>query len=215
MAIAGYWRLNGNSNDASGNGYNGTDANVTYSTSKGILNGSASFNGSSSTILIASNLGISNSPVTLSCWVRIIVEIPVNNTYYYFIGTRDSTSKVSNRIRYYYLNSARIVHFIRTRLGVVDDYLPITLTLSQVKFQHLMYTWDGTSIKGYIDGKYVGISNKSGLGTGTFTDSTSLGVHEDGINGFLNGELDECKLDNTVWTGAMVKNEYSRVKGFF
>jgi len=43
MAIKGYWRLNGNSNDASGNGNNGTDTNITYSQANGVLNGGAGF----------------------------------------------------------------------------------------------------------------------------------------------------------------------------
>lgn len=48
--------LNANSNDYSGNGYNGTDSNIVY-TSNGVIGGmGASFNGTSSKIALSSSL---------------------------------------------------------------------------------------------------------------------------------------------------------------
>jgi len=65
----GYWRLNGNSSDYSGGAFNGTDTNISYSQSNGILHQGAGFDGTTSKILLPL-IGVSGSSArTLYAWV--------------------------------------------------------------------------------------------------------------------------------------------------
>ncbi len=71
-SLVGYWQLQGNSWDNSGNGYNGTDTAVTYN-QPGFRDGvgSAYFNGTTSKIITSSPSQADASPYTLMGWINI------------------------------------------------------------------------------------------------------------------------------------------------
>lgn len=76
-SLKGHWPLNGNSNDSSGNGMNGTDNNITYI--KGKFGQSADGNGTDSYISIADNAN--NSPTgafSISLWLTQNNALPDN-----------------------------------------------------------------------------------------------------------------------------------------
>src|SRR5690606_35078959 len=56
-ALVAYWKYNGNSNDSSGNGHNGTDTSMTYGA--GQVGDCAIFNGSTSKIIVPDANGFS------------------------------------------------------------------------------------------------------------------------------------------------------------
>lgn len=66
--LVGYWNFDGNSNDSL-NVLNGTDTDINYSPSYGILGQGALFNGSSSEITIPDNSLYKNNHYTISGWV--------------------------------------------------------------------------------------------------------------------------------------------------
>jgi hypothetical protein len=67
--LIGHWPLNGNANDISGNGYNGTPFNLTYTAGK--VGQAGNFNGTSSYIIRNSADGFptGNVTATISAWV--------------------------------------------------------------------------------------------------------------------------------------------------
>ena len=69
MALIAHWPLNGNTNDISGNKYNGTPSNITYSDGK--IGQAADFNGTSSDIIVPNNTGLNtgDSNFTVSMWI--------------------------------------------------------------------------------------------------------------------------------------------------
>lgn len=69
--LVGWWPLNGNANDSSGNGYNGTLVNAPSLTTgqNGTATSAYSFNGSTQAISTSSTMGMGNINATLSCWV--------------------------------------------------------------------------------------------------------------------------------------------------
>ena len=70
--LKGGYHLNANSNDFSGNGYNGTDANISYSIN-GIIGGmGASFNGSTSKISLSSSL---DTPLKTGSFTQIFTML--------------------------------------------------------------------------------------------------------------------------------------------
>ena len=69
--LVAYYPFNGNANDESGNGYNGTPTSVTYGADRnGQTNKAAQFDGNFSTIPIHGLSGGNFFPVTLSVWIN-------------------------------------------------------------------------------------------------------------------------------------------------
>ena len=106
-----YYKLDSNANDSSGNGYNGTATNVTYG--NGRFNEAGNFNGSSSRILLPSNLisGTTDSDYSVSMWVKFNT-LPTSN----FISLIGSNSNISvfRLLLYYNSGSTYNVGVLRT-----------------------------------------------------------------------------------------------------
>jgi hypothetical protein len=69
--LVAYFPLDGNANDESGNGYNGTPTSVTYGADRnGQANQAAQFDGNFSTIPIYGLAGGNYFPVTLTVWMK-------------------------------------------------------------------------------------------------------------------------------------------------
>ena len=70
--LVAHWPFNGNANDASGNGYNGTPTNVSYTTGfNGISNTAALFNGTSSYIDVAYQSGLNLDSFSICAMVKV------------------------------------------------------------------------------------------------------------------------------------------------
>jgi hypothetical protein len=94
MALIAHWPLNGNTNDISGNNLNGNPTNITYTAGK--IGQAASFNGSSSRIVIGNQtdfMFIQNFSISLwlywngnnsTVWKTILYKAPGNTTGYQF-----------------------------------------------------------------------------------------------------------------------------------
>lgn len=88
--LVGWWPFNGNANDESGNGYNGTVNGATLTTDRfGVANKAYSFDGIDDYIAIANSSGLTfNSGVTFSAWINastlkmasIVDKVPVCST---------------------------------------------------------------------------------------------------------------------------------------
>jgi hypothetical protein len=67
--LLGWWPFNGNANDESGNGNNGTTTGVSLTTDRfGITNKAYSFNGTSNNIKINNNASLNNPSFSVSGW---------------------------------------------------------------------------------------------------------------------------------------------------
>lgn len=210
MAIKGYWRLNGNSNDASGNGYNGADINITYSQAKGVLNGGAAFGGASSSAVVGA-LNITAN-ITISAMIfmnnKSATQIPIgkwndniSQCYLFLIAGGDfifGVSQSSGVVRTATIPSAK------TSTGkwyhVVGVFLPSTYC--RIYLNAVLINENTTSMTSSIQSSLT----NTALGHGYVSNSKSY---------YFNGNIDEAIIDNSSWTPAKVKNEYSRVKGFF
>jgi hypothetical protein len=71
--IIAYWKLNGDSTDATGNGNNGTDTSVTYDAVDGKINQGALFNrASNSKVVIADSTALRpTNSFTANAWIKL------------------------------------------------------------------------------------------------------------------------------------------------
>ena len=213
MAIKGYWKLNGNSNDYSGNANNGTDTGITYSQANGRIGQGAGFNGSSSRIV---NSTLSNFQTkTISACIKTSV-----NTAYQDIFCQQQVINISNwNIIEFRLTDTGKLNYTETNNLAYGGNLTSVVNVPLNSWVHVCVTVSGTSCKLYING----LNTDNGTITTRlpeFTPYSSIIGAFQWTNGgaysnFLNGSIDEVIIDNTVWSPAQVKNEYARVKGFF
>lgn len=92
--LVGYWPFNGNANDQSGNGNNGTVNGATLTTDRnGNANSAYSFNGISDNISIPDSNSLSNmTSITISAWFNINQWDIVNNQGWFPILSKTNSS---------------------------------------------------------------------------------------------------------------------------
>ena len=209
MAIKGYWKLNGNSNDYSGNGNNGVDTAITYSQANGIFNQGAGLNGTSSKIIVADNAGLRLTSYTAAAWFK------TTNTSFNKILYKGNGSSIDEISLYVYLSGKVIIEYFES--GGYNYYaVSPTANYADGKWHFVVGTRQvGGNMTLYIDGKQV---DQRTAGTRTTTSTAALGIGVRNLatpDSFFNGSLDEVLLDDSVWAPAHVKNKLSQYKGFF
>jgi hypothetical protein len=214
--IKGYWRLDGNANDASGNSNSGTATSITYSQANGKLNQGAGMNGTSSRIQLPNVASLRLvSPFTISVWFKsqsAVFQYLVCKANYQtdLFGYEFAIS--DNSYFYFYIdgNSSANSNYLSGNSGV---------TYSDGKWHHACAVATGSNMYVYVDGvqRLTMVQTKDPVYTTEYNGYIGAGWSSllSAPRSFLNGSMDEVIIDNTAWSPAKVKNEYSRVKGFY
>jgi RHS repeat-associated protein len=210
-SIEAYWKLDGNSNDATGNGNNGSDNDITYSTPNGIINDGAGFDGSSSYITTGlSNIG-SYSAGTVSAWVKF--SSLSNDT---FIGDWDVYPGhiLQEWVDGTNLNCARG----DTGTNALSSY-PVS-NLSTGVWYNIVCTF---SISGgvattqlYVNGAAVGTNTPSSGGsieTGSKASAIGADFYNGSWGGFTDGDIDEVGVWSRVLTSGEITALYNSGAG--
>lgn len=221
MAIKGYWKLNGNSNDYSGNGNNGTDTNITYSKSNGRLNQGAGFNGSSSRISITNVASLRpQNTLTISAWVKVT---PLSTVSYIFQSSYEYQGTPWN-----FAGVGLFIDLVSSNYSIVfqtGNYSASKFSLKYIISQNLINskwnlitaTLDGTTGRLYLNGFLIESATDDYLPSYQANNYISIGGRN--VNGtfynYFNGCIDELIIDNTAWSPAQIKNYYAATKGFF
>ena len=204
--LVGWWPFNGNANDESGNGNNGTVNGATLTADRnGKANSAYSFDGVDD--FIQTNINqINNGPFTITFWTKINVW------------------KTSGFV------SSRILENNSTGIFIYDNNLYLTLDKKNVneviidskistniinlnKWKSITYTFDGINVKLYLDGiinfTYSLVINNSDLDinkTFLFGKDNCCG------NRCLSGQLDDIAIYNRALTEQEIKQLYQEGK---
>lgn len=217
------WHLNWNSNDASGNGNNWTDANITYWLPYWKFWQGALFNGSSSKISIPTWAIITgNWARTFIAWVkpvyttsdsfRCIMWSWENTSWYSFmlwLKYWDRDWKMKLRVNRYYSDQDTI-----DVKSLLDDW---KLHMVAVTYNWVT-TWTDTlwaGIRFWID--WTEISRWSLKDDTTFsTATTNSGIWTQYWSNLLwNWLIDEVIIENRAWTATEIKKYYTYAKWRF
>ena len=182
--------------DSSGNHNNGTIVNGTWTTS-GKYGNALVFNGSNAIVTVpdAASLDLTNA-MTLEAWVDPSVVnsawrdlIYKGNDNYYLEGTSSSGS----------------VPAVGGTFGGANSNVYGTAALSANAWTHLAATYDGMTLRLYVNGTQV----SSAARTGSFGASTNpLQIGGDSIYGqYFNGAIDEVRVYNVALTQAQIQSD--------
>ncbi|NTW31768.1 MAG: LamG domain-containing protein [Bacteroidetes bacterium] len=221
----GLWHLDGNSNDVSGNGNNGTDANVTYSLTNGRFGQGAAFNGSSSMISMADVASLKpTGNLTVVGWAlptstatnKVIVSNGFRNDYdpswcWYFISVES--------------NGYALFQMFDRRPSW-NEYKSIvgTTVLTDGKFHCIIGTYDGNYLRLYVDGKQEAISTQWTRNLnwyGGYTSRPRIGCSSWGggdntqPGDWFNGKIDEVIIESRTWSDVQIAKYITYTKGRF
>jgi hypothetical protein len=213
----GLYHFNGSSNDYSGNGNNGTNTGMTFSSANAKIGSQgAGFNGSTSKILV-NQLSIGTGIRSFSFWLKTTSNIADNPTIIDYVVTSSTNDRFSIRI----LGSdtgtpGRLRVYARGAAGQAV-YSDSTIALNDGIWRHIFVIIDVANVTITI---YVNGSLNQGSQTGT-TLSSIDGTGTMMIGAVYNSStyfamcLDEFIIENRSWTAVAVKKLYTYQKGRF
>jgi hypothetical protein len=203
--LVGWWPFNGNANDESGNGNNGTVNGATLTTDRfGLTSKCYEFNGSTqpgsnNTVILTDNVidipgfnAAFTNEITISVWANVYTS---NNSE--FLQRR-----TNNNIDFAVGCSAGLpgLHF-----GNVGNFNSST-SISYNSWHHYVYLYDGSLMKIYLDGNLI--SQQAGTGQMN-NNATIMNLGKYIYFGmfthyfFYNGKLD----DIAIWNRALTQQE--------
>ena len=201
----GFYQMENNGNDSSGNGYDGTETDMSYVSGK--VGNAGSFNGTSSYINMPDNVVIGGSTTqTISMWFKLANSTQAGKV---LIELLENTTKASIIIGY---NSGTL-QFRRIKQNIAINEVTYSLTnTSDWHHAVLVYNASEGKLYAYLDGIAVGTVSSSGSGSGTVIIKSNIGNSETSSATFFSGYIDEVIIETRVWTPDMVLDYYKTTK---
>jgi len=205
--LVAHYPFNGNANDESGNGNNGTVIGATLTTDRfGNENSAFNFDGIDDfTSINYFPLNSQSFPMSFNAWINF-ESLPVSGEYTGIIGYRDAIKDIVFELYYGFQTGERTLNF-------VCGYSPSAHSSFPYEFDSLWHqvtaVFDGSIPYLYIDGNLVstgsGIPSTS-INNGYFV----LGSYNDGYNGCLDGMLDDIRIYNRALSESEVDSLYHK-----
>ena len=190
--IIAYYPLKNISEDYSGNAYDCTDTNITYTGESAVFNGASS----ETTLPYGDNINPSTTPISFSLMIK---KTAATDTIFF------TTSQNGNANARMYLRSGTnngIGMGIQTNsTGGTEngDSLPLG------EWHHIVLTMDGTNARLYLDGSIVGTSGTKRYTSYVFNENIAIGNHDN--NYWLSGEVRNVKVFNRALTAEEIAIE--------
>ena len=215
--LVGWWPFNGNANDESGNGYNGTVNGATLTIDRfGNSNSAYSFNGSSNYILVAdaSALRLSGSDYTISTWIN--ETFLVTTEHQAIISKRNPYTPVVNMDGW--LLYIDVLTSPMGKVGIVPAGYPNTCAYTSAAVT--LNNWINI-IEVYHSGTQTietyknGVLNNTTTGISSPNNTTTLplyiGSDKESNSYFFNGKIDDIGIWNRALTQQEITNLYNGV----
>ena len=198
-------------NDSTSNAYNLTNTNsIAFNAAKIGNGGDAGATNTNKRLINTGNLGITGGNISMSVWVKMNTEIATNG-FVNFLDKSSATHNVHYRFIYQGSGGVRRVAFQRLRQNIAANQANYNITLGTSNFHKLDFTYDGSTVRGYIDGVQVATVASSGNGGSggangytLFAEKTpsSFSVH-------AAAKLDEARITTAVRSANWITTEYN------
>ena len=205
--LSGWWPLNGNANDYSGNGNNGTEYGnlnmipykAKYPSTSHVL--AAQFNGQSSYVGIppSPNIDMTGNIISVGAWVYL----KKNNGNLQEVFSNEPTGGGV----YLWIDGSNMVHFgYNHGTGEVVS----SSGIAEGSWNQLFGVYNGTALKIYINGALSNtISSTSNINALNWTFIGGYGGSaEKATSGFINGSIANVQIYNTSLSTPEIQNLY-------
>lgn len=171
-SLRAYYRLE-NANDTTANSFNLTNnGSIPFNAAKFNNGGDLGTSNTTDYFNINNDLGITGGLISVSMWLKLTTEI-TSGTYTFF-QQGDLGTNVRYVIQYEYNSGSPRLVFNRSKTGTADEQFTYTVTLGTSSYHHLVFTYDGSTVRGYYDGAIIGSVSASGSGSsGVDTDTST------------------------------------------
>ena len=187
----GVWHYDGDILDSTGNNNDGTNYDSIETT--GIIGGGRSFDGNDYISYDDSIFPSGSSPRTLSAWVNhsnLLTTLQSPLVY----GTGDTGQAYG-----LFQKDSKLI------VGGYSDDIILNTTPTINNWYHLAMTYDGTTVRAYVDGSLDISAAKS---WNTVLDEFRVGQQLNTTDQFFAGQIDEIRISDTVKTADWIKTEY-------
>jgi hypothetical protein len=205
--LVGWWPFNGNANDESGNGNNGTVNGATLTSDRnGNINSAYSFNGTNQWINMPSGsittMNITTD-MTLSFWFK------TNQTGAGLIGFGDNVNGFNGGYLAAIGNSTLPNVSGKMSFFSANNWYRGNRTLVDNMWHHTCITISGTILKIIIDNNIDTLVANVGHPI-SFNGLRAIGARNDGLPGFFNGIIDDIAIYNRALTQQEITQLYTR-----
>ena len=204
--LIGHWKFDETSGttatDSSGNNNTGTLTNgPTWTTGK--IGNALSFDGVNDTvnIITPNNIPNGNSNETYSAWIKYS-SLPTFTKM--IMMARDTCCSSAIHI---WINNTNLAV---ARFSDVEPFVSTSNRPSANQWHHVLYTYDGTTNRLYVDGAEV--ANSTTAHDNVTIDSIYIGSH-DGASYFWDGQIDEVRVYNRVLASSDISALYALGSG--
>lgn len=215
VGLVGYWPFNGNANDESSNGNNGTISGATLTTDRfGNANSAYSFDGNNDYITVADNASLKPTKVSISVWVKLN-----GTTCTQTGGNSDMASVIFKKNSYnscfegYMIGYRTDLHKFHGLASNGSNATCFSNTTTINVWKHIVLTIDSNIMKFYENGVLLD-SESIGFSLNYGTTPLCFGSTQLSYNGFFNGVMDDIGIWNRVLTQNEVNKLYTGCSNF-
>ena len=190
--------------DSSGNGNNGTFSGSPTWIGSSQIDGGLDFEASDGADSISvGSFDVSGTELTLSAWIK-----PETDGYDQRIITKSTSSSVSTQ--YWQLNNELGSTEFRLKAGGTTDRLIVSTSLAAGTWYHLAGTYDGTTMRLYIDGVEVGnlVHSVGGALSTSASVPVVIGDSPSGSRAY-DGEMDDVRVYQRALTATDITTLYA------
>jgi hypothetical protein len=207
--LVGWWPFNGNANDESGNGNNGTVNGATLTSDRnGVTNKAYSFDGND-WIEILDNSNLNNSNITINFWINSSSSLFQQIIYKVSLNTAQNEEysipinlTAPNQINFDLKNNS-----CSPGIGWIS-FINNNVILSN--WQNIAFTHDGIYTKFYLNGNLINSQSANFNIANCPGGKLLFGIAWNLQNGF-NGKLDDIGIWNRALTQQEITNLYNGV----
>ncbi|NWF67389.1 MAG: LamG domain-containing protein, partial [Campylobacterales bacterium] len=196
--LVAHYEFEGNANDSSGNGNNGTEyGGVGYV--DGVIGKAGSFDGMDN--YISRNIDVSETKYSVS----VFFKTTSLDGGLFQVG--DGELGVNGHDRHIYLSSGKVC----TRVWS-DETICTGTKYDDNSWHNIVHKYDGTKQYIYVDGSLLATGSK---GSSDFDWQThiSIGFSQDAYNKYFNGLIDDLRIYNRALSDSEIKELYNLKNG--
>lgn len=200
--LLGWWPLNGNGNDASGVGNNGTVNNAVATTGQnGQSNGAYTFNGVDSNVFLGMGVPVNRSAISVYAWARFTSVGPL-------FGVGGGWTANGYHI---YRTASNVLRVELQDVATATKTMCDSTVVADSNWHHYGFSWDkskNSQIRVYVDGVLTATCYRTADIGLPLAGNLYIGRNVSGGN-YYGGDIDDVRLYNRSLSAAEVSALYA------